>query len=273
MFGHGFGTKVSDGRLKEDILVNGVTVGNVTTGRFYPAGTSYEQIHRDELVKPGEYQKPALNLAASSTKDYEAGSLIDTIVSTRFIQNDAGAVSNIDYFRNGGQIHVAAAEGSYVVPQFAIGDENVSFMATAHYEAGVLKDGYTGTPIEAGQVNSAQVLFRGLRNLFFDCSKPSATSADIRAFANKILNPVKGKNFKIKVPGGTTSVKIAYKASVGTIASIKYVEGANSEIKDSFTSKNLAVAGTNNFAAVDYLVYEWNPSAPISQDITLDVTI
>jgi hypothetical protein len=110
---------------------------------------------------------------------------------------------------------------------------------------------------------------------------PSATpiaSADVRAltgaFAASANTTVDGTglpianitvpNFIIAIPAGATRVVFAYPASLRDVASIRYLELADSEVKANFTMTTVSVTGANGVAAINYKVWTYTPVEPFS---------
>ena len=101
---------------------------------------------------------------------------------------------------------------------------------------------------------------------------PVATSSDVRALANSILDPKAGSTFTLNIPTGSTLVTIAV-PSARTLSSVVYVEGMNSDVKDTFTPSTVNVEGANSYAGIDYTVYSYIPAIPFPNNATYKVTL
>lgn len=127
------------------------------------------------------------------------------------------------------------------------------------------------TPYPAG-TQERSVTINGRRNRFHGVSNSAATSADIRSLTST-LNPSNGNTFSISIPVGATNVVFAYPATLRDVSSVKYVEGMNAEIKDTFVLSNVQVEGANGYNAISYKVYVFTPVEPFSATATYQVTI
>jgi hypothetical protein len=65
----------------------------------------------------------------------------------------------------------------------------------------------------------------------------------------------------------------AYPDTLRDVSTVKYVEVANSEVKDVFTKTSVNVEGANTYTAIGYKVYRYVPNAPFPNAATYVVTI
>ena len=131
----------------EEVEVNlgsGGSVGGLATGDTIPAGTTLDELITMLTQKsvPATYTQPGVTCRVSSgtaAGSYEVGTSITTTLQATFTQNDAGALTTLAINKSG--------EGSPIIsgatsPQttdaqtFTLGEETVSFTATASYAAG-----------------------------------------------------------------------------------------------------------------------------------------
>lgn len=275
----------------EEVEVNlgsGGSVGGLTTGDTIPAGTTLDELITMLTQKsvPATYTQPGVTCRVSSgtaAGSYEVGTSITTTLQATFTQNDAGALTTLAINKSG--------EGSPIIsgatsPQttdaqtFTLGEETVSFTATASYAAGAIKNDNLGKPspegqIQAGSKTSAAVSFVGKRNLFYGTgtgATPEMTSELVRGLANKKLGPANGTTFDINVAAGQQYVVIAYPATLRNLTKCFYVE-QNTDLVENFALQTKSVQGANGAAGADYKVYVYSMAIPAAAGMTLQVQI
>lgn len=275
----------------EEVEVNlgsGGSVGGLTTGDTIPAGTTLDELITMLTQKsvPATYTQPGVTCRVSSgtaAGSYEVGTSITTTLQATFTQNDAGALTTLAINKSG--------EGSPIIsgatsPQttdaqtFTLGEETVSFTATASYAAGAIKNDNLGQPspegqIQAGSKTSAAVSFVGKRNLFYGTgtgATPEMTSELVRGLANKKLGPANGTTFDINVAAGQQYVVIAYPATLRNLTKCFYVE-QNTDLVENFALQTKSVQGANGAAGADYKVYVYSMAIPAAAGMTLQVQI
>ena len=275
----------------EEVEVNlgsGGSVGGLATGDTIPAGTTLDELITMLTQKsvPASYTQPGVTCRVSSgtaAGSYEVGTSITTTLQATFTQNDAGALTTLAINKSG--------EGSPIIsgatsPQttdaqtFTLGEETVSFTATASYAAGAIKNDNLGKPspegqIQAGSKTSAAVSFVGKRNLFYGTgtgATPEMTSEVVRGLANKKLGPTNGTSFNINVAAGQQYVVIAYPATLRNLTKCFYVE-QNTDLVENFALETKSVQGANGAAGADYKVYVYSMAIPAAAGMTLQVQI
>lgn len=275
----------------EEVEVNlgsGGSVGGLATGDTIPAGTTLDELITMLTQKsvPATYTQPGVTCRVSSgtaAGSYEVGTSITTTLQATFTQNDAGALTTLAINKSG--------EGSPIIsgatsPQttdaqtFTLGEETVSFTATASYAAGAIKNDNLGKPspegqIQAGSKTSAAVSFVGKRNLFYGTgtgATPEMTSELVRGLANKKLGPANGTTFDINVAAGQQYVVIAYPATLRNLTKCFYVE-QNTDLVENFALQTKSVQGANGAAGADYKVYVYSMAIPAAAGMTLQVQI
>ncbi|TXK23326.1 hypothetical protein FVR03_22775 [Pontibacter qinzhouensis] len=267
-------------RLGEDIPVTGVSIGGILDGTTLSKDESVVSILKKIFTKEStpSYTAPARTFSSSITGNVEAGTLIRPALSATFTKNDAGDLTRY-LLRRGNTTLLDQATISSFTDSYSIGDETVEYQATFYYADGPVKNTNLGNPyptgqIKAGSISSNTVSIVGRRNLFYDTSKTGLnTSANIRSFVNKSLNPGAGTTFTINIPAGATSVQFSYPASIRDVNSVKYVEGLNAEVKDIFTKTVVSVEGANGFTPINYKVYNYVPTAPFGSAAKYSITI
>ena len=267
-------------------LGSGGSIGGLNTGDTIPEGTSL-----DELIKmltqkavPPTYNAPGVTCrvsAGTAAGSYEVGTQINTTIQGTFTQNDAGALTSIEIKK--GASSVLSSPTSPVTTDaqtFTLGEETVTFTATATYAEGAIKNDNLGQPspeghIQAGSKTSSGVSFTGKRNLFYGTgvgAAPSMTSEEVRGLTNKQLGPSNGTSFNINVATGQQYVVIAYPKTLRKITKCFYVE-QNTDLAENFTEETISVQGANGAAGADYRVLVYEMAVPAAAGMTLQVQI
>ena len=101
---------------------------------------------------------------------------------------------------------------------------------------------------------------------------PAATSQNVRALSAPIFGVVKGNSYNISIAPTDRRVSIAYPASIGEMASVRYAEFNNSEVKDTFAKSTVQVSGPNA-TPTPYFVYTYIAAVPFGDFATYTVTI
>jgi hypothetical protein len=164
-----------------------------------------------------------------------------------------------------------------------IGDETISFSASATYDDAPVKKNNLGADSKenwfaGGTVNSSAYSITGKRNLFYGTgvgSVPEVTSVMVRGLANKKLAPAAGLSFNINVAVGQQYIIIAYPASLRDINNVTYVEANDSGMASSFTKTTVDVAdarGGDN-GTMSYKVYTYAMAVPAAATMIFKVTI
>ena len=275
----------------EEVEVNlgsGGSVGGLTTGDTIPAGTTLDELITMLTQKsvPATYTQPGVTCRVSSgtaAGSYEVGTSITTTLQATFTQNDAGALTTLAINKSGESspiISGATSPQTTDAQTFTLGEETVSFTATASYAAGAIKNDNLGKPspegqIQAGSKTSAAVSFVGKRNLFYGTgtgATPEMTSELVRGLANKQLGPANGTTFDINVAAGQQYVVIAYPATLRNLSKCFYVE-QNTDLVENFALQTKSVQGANGAAGADYKVYVYSMAIPAAAGMTLQVQI
>lgn len=275
----------------EEVEVNlgsGGSVGGLTTGDTIPAGTTLDELITMLTQKsvPATYTQPGVTCRVSSgtaAGSYEVGTSITTTLQATFTQNDAGALTTLAINKSGvGSPIISGATSPQTTDAqtFTLGEETVSFTATASYAAGAIKNDNLGKPspegqIQAGSKTSAAVSFVGKRNLFYGTgtgATPEMTSEVVRGLANKKLGPANGTTFDINVAAGQQYVVIAYPATLRNLTKCFYVE-QNTDLVENFALETKSIQGANGAAGADYKVYVYSMAIPAAAGMTLQVQI
>lgn len=281
-------------KTKTDITVNtgGAAIGGIQDKTTISAGTSLDDFIKKLLTKqvPPIYTAPVATLVTGadkpSAKAYEVGTEITTTFVGDFIQNDAGALTKLELFKDGSDKATTETDTKPLSSEvtFSIPNGNVTFAVKATYAEGAVKkdnlgQDYSDGHIAAGNVLSKILTFSGKFNTFYGSGigkAPEVTSDTVRGLANSQLGLAKGASFNMTVAKGQQYVVIAYPSNLTGntgINSIKYVEQSNTEMKTEFALTKIAVEGANGVAGADYNVYVYAPAVPAAADMTFSVTI
>lgn len=271
--------------LERDIDVIGTSVGAIDEPYTFPQGMSFTDWVEliSQKVLPPSYSGPSTTLASSPTPtNTEVGTVLSPQFTRTFNQANAGALTAYRLRKNGTTI---ASTSPYVDSNITITLATVSYQGEVDYAQGpVLNDNF-GNPNPSGQIPAGTVVsniitFVGKRKAFY--GTPSSTpsnSAGVRAMSDSSFNatnnadvdsagvgqvPAPSPNFIITIPIGATRVVIAYPADQRAVASIKYQELSDSEVKSNFVETSVSVEGANGFTPVTYRVFTYIPVEPFS---------
>lgn len=274
----------------EDIQVNGVNIGNLTDGKTISRDLTLAQFIKQMVQKaiPASYTQPSVSLVnngGQAAGNVEAGSSVNIKLRANFTKNDAGDLTALEIKKGAEQ--VATGSSSPVdyssAEALVVGDETVTFTATATYGEGEIKNNNLGEPspdghITAGSKNSSGYSITGRRNAFYGTgvgATPELNSANIRSLTNKKLAPANGNTITINVAAGQQYVIIAYPATLRDITQIKYEETNDIGALSKFTKTQVQVAdargGENGL--MDYKVYSYGMAVPAPAAMTFTVTI
>lgn len=282
-------TVMSTSRTQEPITVNGVTGLGIANGETIPAGTSFDEFVKMVIQKaiPASYTKPTISIANNSGQasgNVEAGSTITPKLKATFTKNDAGDLTSISIKK--GTTDVATDTTSpltYTGEDFVIGDETITFYATATYGDAPIKQNNLGQDsvenwFAGDSITSSNYTITGKRNLFYGTgagTTPTITSDMIRGLANTKLAPVAGTSFTVNVAIGQQYIIFAYPADLRDVNNVTYVEANDSGMASSFTKTTINVAdargGENGLKS--YKVYAYAMAVPAAASMTFKVTI
>lgn len=282
-------TVMATPRTQDAITVNGVTGLGIANGATISAGTSFDEFVKMVVQKaiPASYTKPTLALAnngGQASGNVEAGTTISPKLKATFTKNDAGALTSIAIKK--GSTEVATGTESpltYAGEDIVIGDETITFSATAAYGDAPVKQNNLGQDstenwFAGSTVSSSNYSITGKRNLFYGTgvgAVPTVTSSMVRDLVNKKLAPAAGTSFNINVAVGQQYIAFAYPADLRDVNNVTYVEANDSGMASSFTKTTIDVAdargGENGLKS--YKVYTYAMAVPAAAGMTFKVTI
>jgi hypothetical protein len=171
---------------------------------------------------------------------------------------------------------------------FIIGDQggdnvvsSLKYTITVEYgEGAVALDNLGGTSdpeikIAAGSATSTTSAYTCYRKYFYGSTTDNAneiTSDVIRSLTGSTKALTNGSKFTVDVVEGARRVIIAYPSTLNDISSVTDVNAFGTDITDSFVKSTVSVAGANNYTAIQYKVFVYEPATALSAD-TYNVTI
>lgn len=282
-------TVINTPRTQTDIIVNGVTGLGIGNGETIAAGASIDEIVKMLVQKaiPASYTKPTVSLTNNSgtaSGNVEAGTTITPKLKATFTKNDAGALTSL-VIKKGDDVMVEGTSSPQVYDgdDIVIGDETITFVATADYSDAPVKQNNLGQDSKdnwfaAGSVNSSSYSIVGKRNLFYGTgvgAVPTVDSAFVRGLSNTKLAPTQGHSWNINVTVGQQYIAFAYPADLRDVNNVTYVEANDSGMASNFTKHTIDVAdargGENGLKS--YKVYTYAMAVPAAASMTFKVTI
>lgn len=276
-------------RTSQAYTLNGTTLGSLANGATIPSGCSIDDLLKliTQKAIPATYSKPSVSLgnnAGTAAGSYEAGTTITPKLRATFTKNDSQGLSKINILKGSEEVATGATSPlDYSGDAFVLGDETVSFKATADYQAAVTKTNNLGEEskenwFDAGTANSGNYSYVGQRNLFYGTGVgelPEITSDVVRSLANKKLNPAANTTFTINVAVGQQYIVFAYPATLRDVNNVTYVEANDSGMASNFTKTVVDVAdargGSNGL--MSYKVFTYAMQVPAAATMTFTVKI
>ena len=247
------------GALLRSINAN-TEAGGIKSGTIFSARTTNEALWNSLLVS---YKPPTVTFNQNS-ESKEFGESYGTLTLSADVTCNSKSIQSVIMKKNNEVIKTfdnVTAGGTFTTTLNTSSD-SASFSVSV-----VASDGSTNvTKTAIKSFNSSG---------FFGASttdQPFTTSAEIRSL-NKKQNIVKGDTFTINIPVGSRTITIAYPASLGDIASVKFVESLNAEIKSAFVKSTVNVEGANGATAIPYNVYTQVSPVEFNAISQYDVTI
>lgn len=282
-------TVINTPRTQKAYTLNGTNFGALEDGSEIPAGKTLDEIMAMATAKaiPATYTMPTLAIAnngGQASGNVEAGTSITPKLKATFTQNDAGALTAISIMQGSSSVADGTASPlTYTGEAIVIGDETITFKASATYEDAPVKNNNLGNEskenwFEGGTVESNAYNITGKRNAFYGTgvgALPEVTSDLVRGMANKKLNPSTSTSFNVNVEVGQQYIVIAYPATLRDVNNITYVEANDTGMATSFTKHTIDVAdargGENGM--VSYKVYTYAMAVAAAAPMTFKVTI
>ena len=245
-----------------------VTGFNLTGAKAVEAGTKLASVtFGNANLTTGSYQfGPATGVIAQSWK-------IDRVTNASAL-NVKVADTNNGTDNNGDAGFIIGDQG---------GDNVVSslkYTATATHNAGVVAHdnlgGQSNPPkkIEAGTKQATTGAYTCYRNYFYGATaeKPTVDSTYVRALTKSNRAYSKGE-ITITVPVGATRVAIACIGTAVGVTKVINTSALNANVTDTFKKQTVNVEGAEQYTAVPYNVWVFEPAEPYGQQAVLKVTL
>lgn len=270
-------TKFIKSRSQKAYTLKGTDLGALKNGQTIPANTDMDSLLAMITQKsiPATYTKPTISIAnngGNASGNVEAGTSVTPKLRATFNKNDAGNLTSISIKK----ANVSVKDGSsspldYAGEAIVVGDETVTFTASASYGDGDIKNDNLGQPspngqIKAGSVTSGGYSFTGQRNSFWGSgvgTMESPSSDLIRKLANKRLNLTSGTKISMKVEKGQQYI-IFVLPEPRTLTQVIYDDLGDKGMLSSFTKSTVQVAdarGEQN-GLKKYNCYVYNMATP-----------
>jgi hypothetical protein len=246
--------------------------GKYTNGQTVPMAISAYQQYKEAWtnIAPPNYLAPILNLSSTpSNQSLEVGQTLNLVLSLNFIQNNAGSETANTRIIKKNNINLAAFTDTLIVST-----NNVAYQGFTSFGQGSVLNNQAGIPdptgrINAGSTNTGIINYIGSYFNFYGVGIITTTSTQVRTLLKTISN-----TFSLVLPSGTTQASFAYLATKSDIldSSVKYVEGFNSNVGNTFTKSlfNVNDAGGNPVA---YKIYTVTLPAVETSTVTYNVTL
>ena len=259
-------------------------IGDVKNGTTIEEGTTLTELAKMMFLQTiyPTYTAPTISLTGTGSTSVEAGTAVNATLTSKFTQNDAGAITSHVIEKNGSQVQTGTgAQVQYTENMTMDGSTPVNFVSKCTYEQGVLKNDNKGQPYETGRIpagtkTSSTKTYNSYRSYFYgrlgsDGVIPT-TSDEIRSLTNGGAAS-QGKTFTISALAGEQIVVFAYPATIRDVSSVKYVEAGNDESKALFAKTTVTVEGANGYTGIEYKVYAMRTAQPFAANMTFNVTI
>jgi len=230
--------KGGDSTLADPLTAN-VAIGNVTSGKNYPAGTSLEDIVRDMLV---QYIKPSVMLTLNpATALYDAAAdSVASITLNAAATKQSSNIAKVDFYVNGSLVNTVTSgitnggNCSYIYAPAAPITTDTDFRAVV-----TDVDGGTG-------VSTKSIAFIGQSYYGIVGSDVDAPTADEVKALSKTLKNTNDYTYS-NITMDFQKIVYAYPASLGALTSI--LDANNIQYLNSYTRQDLTIDG------IAYYVY------------------
>ena len=149
-------TTISGGgaELEDDVTAIGVSIGSVNDGDTLLKGMSFTDFAKKILQKriAPTYTAPSVSLKTNSKSVLERGTSATIVITPTFTQNDAGAVTGYELFRDGVSIYTDTSCSSYTDTISTLSGTSIQYTCTVTYADGTVKNDNMGAPDATGQI-------------------------------------------------------------------------------------------------------------------------
>lgn len=279
---------IAEDKTSENIVVNGVTGLGVPNGSTIPAGKSINEVIKMLVQKaiPATYTKPTVSLGnngGQAAGNVESGTSVTPKLRATFSKNDAGDLTAISIKKGGSPVADGASSPlDYAGEAVVVGDETITFTASATYGDAPVKNDNLGNPSKdnwfaGGTIESAAYNITGKRYAFYGSGLnkvESPTSDIVRGMNNKKLDIKAGNTFSIKVETGQQHILVAL-PSTRTLKQVSYDDLGDKGMLSAFVKTTVQVAdarGGDN-GLMDYNCYVYNLSTPSAAPMNFTFTV
>ena len=265
------------GRLTHNVTVAGVgTVGAVSDGDVFLQGRNLtevlEQLVRKEVAPT--YVIPTASISVSPTTTQEIGSTLTYTITPGFTQNDAGALTGVEFKKSAASIHTQSNLNAYAHTSQVVQPGSQQYLVDIDYAQGPIKNNSLGVPdatgrIMAGAVTKSTDVNGAYYHVYGSFSTIPTDGVVIKAngtstFSNTFtLNTGSVNKFMvIAIPATKTLYSVIDIDALGTDLTAQYVLDTNiTTLKD---------GGGND---VTYKVYRLSLATPYNADHKHNVTL
>ena len=250
---------VAGGVLAGDVVARGITpFGNVSNNTTFLKGATLDEVLKQIVRK--EIQA-VVSIAVTPTI-VEVGVNQDFTITSTFVGNDGGSLTQLEIFRDGTSIQTQAGTAPYV-------DTGVLISAGAI----VYKGDFT-YPNLGGVSSSSKTVSGAYKNFGYANTVSPTNGADIRTAA--LATSTFGKTFKFDT--GTTNTK--YIIAIPKTKTIKSIIDTGGALPvtlvvgvDYIESTAITQVPDGGGVLADYKVYEFSPTIPYSTNHKHNVTL
>ena len=284
------GNSLSDVKVGDDEaftveLGNGGSLGGYKTGDLISKDTSIETIVKKLLMKqvPPTYTQPSVSISNNSgtaSGNYEIGTTVTPNLRATFTKNDAGSLTEIQFFKNDAEVGDASSTSpaTYTETGYQL-VSTVKYKATASYAEGTVKNDNLGDPyptghIAAGSKTTSVYTFTPYRQGYFigtTTDTAELSSATVRGMTKK-NGAYSVQTVDFTVPAGAKRVVIACPATNTGMTKVINKTALNADVTSTFVQSTLDIEGAEGYSAVSYKVWTFVPSVAYANSATLSIT-
>lgn len=145
--------------LEDDVTAIGVSIGSVNDGDTLLKGLSFTDFAKKILQKriAPTYVNPSVSLSTDAKSVLERGTSATIVITPTFTQNDAGAVTGYELFRDGVPIYADTACSSYTDTISTLSGTSIQYTCTVTYADGTVKNDNMGDPNTTGQILAGSI--------------------------------------------------------------------------------------------------------------------
>lgn len=145
--------------LEDDVTAIGVSIGSVNDGDTLLKGMSFTDFAKKILQKriAPTYTAPSVSLKTNAKSVLERGTSATIVITPTFTQNDAGAVTGYELFRDGVSIYTDTSCSSYTDTISTLSGTSIQYTCTVTYADGTVKNDNMGDHDATGQILAGSI--------------------------------------------------------------------------------------------------------------------